>query len=245
MNKIRKSVIMMMFATILIMSGLLILATGCSSSFESDTNYNIDEEIGMPKVVFIYDDSKMSKKEQPVLASLRKKYEDKVKFYFIDAKKTEAKALLEKHSVEYFPQTWLIFKDGIIKKMYQGFTASYKESIEKDILEIIKGDSTPKFEGSSVKLKGEWEVTKTESKTDDIYALAYKTIISVGDTIRFIDGKTVKIAAFPFEYEVTEDNVIKLMREGSTSMIFDYEIKGKDTLIFENEYIRVESSKVK
>lgn len=109
------------------------------------------------------------------------------------------------------------------------------------LLLIITGCSISN--SSFKKLKGEWKVVKTELKKNDWYAFSYKMLVSSGDEIRFVDDETVNIGFYPLEYKITEDNVIKLTIEGATAIVFDYELKG-DTLILENEYIRVEASKV-
>lgn len=96
----------------------------------------------------------------------------------------------------------------------------------------------------STNLEGEWEITKAEEISNDIYSTGYSIIFSEGDKIKFVDNKTVNMGAFPFEYEVAEDNVIKLVREGTTSIVFDFEIVDEDTLVFENENFKIESIKI-
>lgn len=245
-NAKEKSFVKKLSQIIFIVIVMQILFTGCSAKFVADKNFDIHEKLDIPKVVFIYDNSEMSKEAKPFFAELRKKYENRVKFYFIDANSKEAQPVLEEYALDtpetIFPFIRISDSSELESGGFSGFVEMNKQSIENFILKMIKNSTIPEW------LKGKWKVVNTETKRneteiDNLYGLAYKMLINVGNNIQFIDGKRIRFGAFPFEYELTEDNFLILQNADAKSMIFDCHING-DTLILEDDYYKIEAKKV-
>lgn len=222
-----------------IIFAIQLLITGCAAKFVPDTGYNIDEELNIPKVVFVFDNSDMSKDAKPVMAELREKYNEKVKFYFIDSKTNEARPVLEEYGlVESNDYPYILIQDasGMSSVSIHGFNSITSQSIEDYISKAIMNSTIP--EG----FDGQWEVVETEPKSDGLYSMAYEIIINKGDRISFVDGRVAKFGAYPMEYELIGDNEILLKIDGTTSMIFNYEVS-ENTLTLENDFIIVKANK--
>lgn len=215
------------------------LITGCSDNFVADTGYNLDEELNIPKVVFVFDDSEMSKDAKPVMSELRNKYQEQAKFYFIDSKTDEARPVVEKYGLtksDDYPYIAIEDASGMSSRSIHGFNSITRQSIEDYILQAVRDSTIP--EG----FDGQWEVVSTQPKGDGLNSTAYGIIINSGDKIQFIDGRIVQFGAFRMKYELTGDNEIHMVIDSTNSMVFTYEIS-ENTLILENNFVIVKANK--
>jgi len=72
------------------------------------------------------------------MASLKKKYQGKVKFYFVEYNQSEAQEVITKYKIEKHPTTIFLDENDNIVHTIVGFNSDRTKEIKDEIKELIR-----------------------------------------------------------------------------------------------------------
>lgn len=73
------------------------------------------------------------------MASLKEKYGEKVKFYFVEYNQPDALPVIKKYNIEAHPETFILDKNDKLTYKMQGFDRSNGQNqLEKEIEKVLE-----------------------------------------------------------------------------------------------------------
>lgn len=72
------------------------------------------------------------------MASLKEKYGDEVKFYFVEYNQAEAKPVIEKFNIQKHPETFILDENDELIKKFAGFDQQIEYQLKNTIKNLAK-----------------------------------------------------------------------------------------------------------